>query len=479
MFKRVLLILLLIIIIVFNFCSTTKDRPQIKEDYIMIAKNFIELLDNGNYKEAVSYFDQTMKFAMSENELKKLWEITLTETYGEFEQIYNTKIEEVKQKGTLYKVVFITCKVKNPNEDSNQYYILRVVLNDYGEVAGLWHEPANKDIGSPDYKLPEYSDENKYTREIHKIPVKNENNKIICELDAVLTIPISQQNNNTKDKDDGQEAPKYPAVILVHGSGANDKDETIGANKPFKDIATALSSNGIAVLRYNKRTYQCPEAIADKIESFTLYDETIEDCLSAVELLKTHKHIDSRLYIVGHSLGGMVSPRIASQTEDIAGIVMLAGNARNLLELILEQTEYIFELDGEMSEEETLQIQELQDKIAKIKSGDFSENETILGAGKGYWEDILDYDPVMTAKSIDIPMLILQGERDYQVTIRDFELWKKGLEDKDNVVFKTYKDLNHLFMPGTGKSTPQEYNNPSHVAFEVIKDIINFIRDDP
>ena len=138
----------------------------------------------------------------------------------------------------------------------------------------------------------------------------------------------------------------FPAVVLVHGSGPNDRDETYGPNKPFKDIAWGLASVGIVVLRYEKRTKQYPQESA-AIQNFTVQDETIYDALAAVELLNNSSIVDhSKIFVLGHSLGGMLAPRIALQESQIAGLIILAGATRHLEDLMLEQTRYLANLSA-------------------------------------------------------------------------------------------------------------------------------------
>jgi uncharacterized protein len=269
----------------------------------------------------------------------------------------------------------------------------------------------------------------------------------------------------------------FPVVILVHGSGPNDRDETVGGNKPFKDLAWGLASRGIAVLRYEKRTKQFPQEIVAAINTFTVQEETIDDALAAVALLSETKGIDiRRIFVLGHSFGAMFAPGIASQHGRIAGIIILAGLTRKLADALLDQFNYLASLDGTIDEKKNEQLNAIAQLAKKINDLDFNEGEIILGAGKAYWQDLQKYDAVATAKSLTIPMLILQGERDYQVTMEDFNGWANGLKGRNNVTFKTYADLNHLFITGTGKSTPAEYNQPGHVNMTVIEDIAAWIR---
>ena len=249
------------------------------------------------------------------------------------------------------------------------------------------------------------------------------------ELPAKLTLP--------------EGAGPFPAVVLVHGSGPHDMDETIGPNKPFRDIADGLAARGVASLRYTKRTRQYKPA------NITLNEETIQDAVSAANLLRANPKIDAkRVYIVGHSLGGYAAPRIAQADPKLAGLILLAGNARPISELIDEQIEY---LGGTPA-----QAEEMKKKFPAA-----------------YLEE-LAADPVAVAKTLTVPMLILQGERDYQVTMKDFARWRTLAGPR--VTLKSYPGLNHLFQPGEGKSTPAEYGKEVPFSAAVLDDIAAWIR---
>ncbi len=271
-------------------------------------------------------------------------------------------------------------------------------------------------------------------------------------------------------------AGPFPAVILVHGSGPNDRDETIGPNKPFKDLAWGLASRGIAVLRYEKRTKQCPRQMVQSMATLTVDDEVVNDVLAAAEYLRGVTGIDpERIFVLGHSLGGTMAPRIAARDPRLKGLILLAASNRNLADLMLEQNEYLASLDGTVTADEAQALDELRRQVERVKALDFKEGEVILGAARAYWADILAYDPVATAKSLPVPMLILQGERDYQVTMADFAAWKAGLGQRADVQFKSYPSLNHLFMAGSGQPNPAEYNVAGNVAREVVDDIAAWI----
>lgn len=257
----------------------------------------------------------------------------------------------------------------------------------------------------------------------------------------------------------------FPAVVLVHGSGPHDRDESLGGSKIFRDLAEGLSSRGIAVLRYVKRNQQYPsQCSADP--NFTMNQETVEDAVRAASLVRRQARIDpARVFVLGHSQGGYMAPRIMKRDPKLAGFIVMAGNVRPLDELIVEQAEYMARLKGKLTldDEATLEV---------IRKNPFAA----VNLPTPYLADLKGYRPDSEAKQCDMSMLILQGERDYQVTMKDFALWKSALEGRHNVSFRTYAKLNHFFIAGDGKPSPAEYEQPGHVAEEVVADIVKWIQ---
>jgi len=184
--------------------------------------------------------------------------------------------------------------------------------------------------------------------------------------------------------------------------------------------------------------------------------------------------------VIGHSLGATVAPRIAAQNNEIAGLVLLAGATRPIEDLMLEQSTYLANADGSVDKDEAKALKDLQKMVNQVKKLPDQEKidpaEIILGAGPAYWLDLMAYNPVATAESLTLPMLILQGERDYQVTMTDFAAWEAALSGSQNVTLKTYPALNHLFIAGQGPSLPEEYQIMGHVDGTVIDDIAGWIQ---
>jgi dienelactone hydrolase len=261
----------------------------------------------------------------------------------------------------------------------------------------------------------------------------------------------------------------FPGIVLVHGSGPNDRDETVLGTKVFKDLAEGLASRGIAVLRYEKRTKQFGGRAGTKD---TLDSETIEDAAQALKLIRTQPEVDpKRVFLLGHSLGGYAAPRIAEDDSALAGLVLLAANARPLEDVMVEQSENLG-YTGKRLEGVKIEAQ----RVKELEHAD-RDAPQIMGAPVSYWLDLKGYDATALAKKLTVPMLILQGERDYQISMKDFALWKTALAGRKDVVLKSYPALNHLFVPGEGKSSETEYRKPGHVAPEVIEDVAKWITE--
>lgn len=409
-----------------------------------MAKALVAHLAAGEFDRAIEPFDPTMKRVMPAAKLKEVWS-GLTTQYGPLERATETRIVKTKR----YEFVFVTCEFHWWKLDA------KVVFDADNLVTGLFFVPSGK------YKPPSYAD-----------PAKFEEKAL-----SIGSAPWSLPGTLLLPKGEGP----FPAVVLVHGSGPNDRDETLGPNKPFRDLASGLASRGIAVLRYEKRTKQYPLAMSLLANSITVKAETVDDASAAVDALAACEKIDrQRIFVLGHSLGGSLIPRIATANHRIAGFISLAGSTRPLEDVILEQTRYILSLDGKISAGEQKQLDELAQQVARVKSPELSAktgNKALpLGVPVPYWIDLRGYDPAEAAVAVKRPLLILQGERDYQVTMEDFGRWKKALAARKDVTFISYPALNHLFIAGKGPGSPAEYSTQGNVAEKVVLDIAQWIK---
>lgn len=423
-----------------------KNLPPFDE-LISRAKEFVLALENGRYDESVKHFDETMKKMAPPEKMKEVWEMVVKQV-GQLKTKKGIWTESLPK----YDIVYVTCEFEKATLD------IKIVFDKDKKIAGQFFVPPKSPI---EYEPPGYVDMSSFTE------LEVEFGSTGWRLPGTLSIP----------KEEGP----FPALVLVHGSGPNDRDESLGPNKMFRDLAWGLASRNIAVFRYDKRTKVHGQKMMKEADTrLTVYEETIQDAVAAAELLRKMERIDkNNIFILGHSLGGMLIPRIAGEDEKNAGFIVMAGPTRPLEDLVVEQMEYIFLLDDDMSDDERKNLDQIKSNVQKIKSltpeNSSRMTERFLGAGADYWLDLHGYDPAEAVKKIERPILIIQGGRDYQVTMEDYERWKKALSDRSQVEFRLYPANNHLLIPGEGKCIPEEYQEAGHVDKDVIDDIARWI----
>ena len=277
-----------------------------------------------------------------------------------------------------------------------------------------------------------------------------------------------------------------PAVVLVHGSGSSNMDEKIGKLTPFKDIAEGLAARGIACIRYDKRSFAHGlKMLMDKRHPITAWEETIEDALLAARLLRADSRIDpSRVFLAGHSMGGMLAPRIECSGGDFAGLVLLAGTPRRLEEVLMEQSA---EAMAELPRFLRWVISKQMAKLEALFTGlyDLSDEEArAKKVGNGttlyYFKDMGQPTVAQWLERTHKPMLILQGEQDCQVKADvDFALYKELLGNRENVTFRLYPGLNHAFVPARFHSiakAKQEFTPERHIGAEVLNEIAGWVK---
>jgi hypothetical protein len=440
------------------------------------AREFLDLLLKGDHATAAARVDPRMKNLINVDVLKEGF-TGLAKLGG--------AVKQVTEKGAQPK-------------DGETIVTLRVALEKFvvdfvisvsatGTITGVVGQPQDQPWAIPDYARAEDVVEQEVTV-----------GKGEWALPGTLTLPSPPAAPKAEERPAparGAKArpaprakpaplPRYPAVVFVHGSGPGDRDGSMASNKAYKDLAYGLAAQGIASLRYDKRTRVHGAKIVKILDKLTINEETVDDAALAVALLRAHPRIDpKKIVVIGHSQGGYAIPRIARKAPAVAGLVVLAGNTRPLEVLIIEQLTYMVELTkpagGAPAEAAEKALAAAKAGVEKLKDPKLDRKtpreQLPFGIPAAFWLDLRGYDPAKLAAGLKQPMLVLQGVRDYQVAKADFEGWKKGMAAKKNVTYKTYTDLNHQFMPGYGTSSPAEYLIPNHVSKEVVEDIVRFV----
>lgn len=405
------------------------------------TKAFVKKFTDEKFTACRKMMNDEMKKTVSLVQMKLIWN-SLEKQFGTFEKTAWLSTE-TNGESVVSQYSFIL---------KNAAFTLQVSENAGGKINGFYVKPGG-------YQMPDYAANVKFGKENVVITTDTFN------LPGEILIPLQQQ--------------KPPLVILVHGSGPNDRDETIGPNKIFYDLALGLAANGVATLRYDKRT-KVYKSLYDSIP-FDLYAETIADAINAVKVARKSDIIDtSRIVVLGHSLGAMAAPYISNHSDAI-GTVMMAGPFRSLADIIPDQYEYIASSDGKISKAEKKQIAKVKQNALRIKQYNY-DSLTPPKDLVGYWwgsffKSELFYSATYQIPRGEKPLLILQGSRDYQVTAdKEFTELQHLCDERNNCLTVLYPGLNHLFIYGEKESLPAEYFIPGNVDERVIKDIAVWVK---
>jgi hypothetical protein len=429
MLKRALQLYCLIPIVIPSLLLAQAPPPA-----AAIARKAVDLLLSEKYADFLAGATADFQKSFPQPELEKLG--ASIKAYGSVENVGEAAVT----KSGPNSIVMIPVKF------ANQSVNFRVLINATGLVSAFFQLP-----GAVNWQRPEYSKPDTFKDRAVTLGEGE------WKLPGTLTVPAG--------------AGPFPAVVLVHGTGPHDRDETVGGSKVFRDLAEGLASRGIVVLRYEKRSQQYAARMG-ALAKYTVQEEAVDDAVKAVALVRAQPEVNGqKVYLLGHGLGGYLAPRIAEQDGKLAGLVLLAGNARPLEDVMVEQAEYLWPKGGEQLET----VKRLRARVKKLELGD--EDSPAPGAlPASYWLDLKEYRPADAAKALGLPVLVLQGERDYLTTMTDFGVWKAALNGAKGVVLKSYSALNHQFVAGEGKSLPAEFNKPGHVAPAVIEDIAGFVK---
>jgi hypothetical protein len=419
-------------------------QPDQPAALVARARQVVDQLAAGEVEPIVRSLNDKMKAAIDAAGLRAIFPSVVVNA-GAFKAQVGTRTES--RNGM--NVVVVACAFERANVDVN------VVFDQEGRIAGLWLRPG---ASTTPYTAAPYVD-----------PAAFRDEPVVVDaggwpLPGTLTMPVG--------------AGPFPGVVLVHGSGPNDRDGTFGPNKVFRDLAEGLASRGVAVLRYDKRT-KVHAARVKELRDFTVEAEVVDDAGAAIRMLRAREGVKAdAVFLLGHSLGGTLAPRIAAANPAVAGLILLAAATSPVEQAIVNQTRYLAMLDGRVSPEEQAHIDavlKLASDVRALKASDPPLAAATFSAPAAYWVDLRDYRPAEAATALKRPMLVLQGERDYQVTMDDLAAWKRALGSRADVTFRSYPTLNHLFMAGTGPSSPAEYSQPGHVDEAVVQDIAAWV----
>lgn len=405
-------------------------RPVLTAE--QMVSSFVSELKQNHFSQAYSWFDDVVKKRFSEEKLSAFWKNELV-SLGKLSSFINS-YQSSQQGKNIHLVMLKFEKGESWARFDVDPKIQKIVGIFFGK-AFLYNTTSASYVDARTFRQEEISfGEEPFT------------------LKGTLTIPNG--------------SGPFPAVVLVHGSGPNDRDETGGNNKPFKDIAEGLSSRGIAVLRYDKRTW----VSIYKISKVTIDREIVDDAIEAIMFLQRKSFVNpQKMVVIGHSLGALLTPEIAVRATaktSIAGVVLLAPPARTPWDAILQQFRYL----GVPSPQVAL----MEKDAIPLREGKQQEG-TFWGISYEYWRDWASRDGIAMVKKLAKPTLILRGDRDYQVIDEDIKLWQQGLKEVAHVEIMTLPQLNHLLIAGTGKPGPSEYEIPGHVDAAVIDKLADFM----
>lgn len=410
----------------------------------------LERARTGRFDQIRDLFAPNLRPMVTAETLRAAWEAELAR-HGPVNSL-GTPVAEPAQEGVVVVRVPVRCE--------RGCLTLVVSVHESGWLTGLQLGPASAaeptaPWGPPTYAHPDMFDEQDVTVGSGPLAVP-----------GTLTLP--------------RQPGPLPAVVLLVGSGPLDRDATIGQSKPFKDLAWGLASRGVAVLRFDKVTYAHPNEVKNAAQ-YTLTDEYVPHAVAAVRLLAQHQIVDGdRVFLAGHSLGGTVAPRVAASEPSVAGLVIMAGGTEPLHWNIVRQLRYLASLDPDTAPASEPFIEAMTAQARVVDNPELSPStqpsDLPFGVPASYWLDLRGYDPIAVAAALGRPILILQGGRDYQVTVEDdLARWQAGLAHRPNVTIRVYEPDNHMFFTGTGPSRPAEYEPAQHVDPDVIADIADWL----
>lgn len=396
------------------------------------TKTIISHLQQKEFDSAYALFDANMQRQLSVTDIEIMWD-NFIEKYDSLTNVHDPGIHK---KDSLWisetKLDFV-----------KKSFILQLSLSSKGAVCGLFL----RNINLP-YSPPAYVNTLTFYELKLDIAAKGISNE------GVLSLP--------------KIGGKPPLVIIVGGSGPTGMDASSGPNKPYKDLAWALASRGVAVYRYNKRTFNKANLNMKSVTEFGLKQEYGDDLKALVNYFSKSDKVDAkRIYILGHSQGGFMLPYFAKENgSKVKGYISLAGNFSTIADILPYQFRFLQSLNSDSAA-----IKVYDELIAKaaymqrnVESSNIEKDSMIPGMTLYYLKDMAKEQPAKLAPYLfGKPFLAIQGGRDYQVPPSELEQWKVKFKNVCCAEFKTFDKLNHVMMEGEGAPNPAEYNTPANI----------------
>ncbi|KAL4879450.1 Alpha/Beta hydrolase protein [Aspergillus karnatakaensis] len=429
------------------------DRPAKEKTAEHNANLAFASLRNGDWQQARKLFSPFPRYIMTEKMLEKGWRFTEV-AFGKFKH-HGPPTCSV---GWLFTTVTVPVSFSRVN------MIAKMHMTPSGGIFSLKLSP----VLVSEWHAPCYAPHPDEMREI-----KRRFGKGLFTVGGTITLPA--------------ESSKCPCVILISGSGPLSRDSDVGALKPFKDLALGLAQQGIATCRLDKVTYtyrlwymlnRCGA------RRMTLLDEYAQ-VFDAIRYISRHPDVDSnRVYVLGHSLGGLVAAHAAATETLVAGCILMAAPHEAIYRCAIRQYQYLasIEDDEELTRDILSDAEGLEAKAALADSPDLSPSTPAeklpFGIGPGYWLECRKLRVQETVKRLQKPVLVLQGSRDYQIDMVEYEKLRASLGGSD-AEFRVFEGLNHCFVMGEGTPSPADYHKPGSVSVEAIEEIARWTEQIP
>ena len=426
---------------------------QLKPSAETNGRQVIQDMSSANFAKVEAQFDARMAAALPPGKLGQGWS-AIASQFGAFQAIASAQTTKVQ----TYDMVRMVLQFEKGMLDAT------VSFDPEGTIAGIVFRPHQEALQTEDqWAAPSYAHQSSFTEKPLELQDQG------YELPGTLTLPNGPG--------------PFPAIVLVPGSGPQDEDETIGPNKPFKDLAWGLASRGIAVYRYTKRTQKYGEKSAADPKLLTVNDETISDARAAVALVAQQPGINpEQVFLLGHSLGAYLAPRIATGNAIIAGIVIMGGNTKPMEQLIVEQIRYLANAGETPPADGESQVDAAQRAAEQIESRDLKPDDEVPLLGSTTYGATGSTSQLQSGEdrpktqdpyphSPGRPRLSGHSRQLFRLAIGARQTRKRHPE-----VFPGRESPLHERL---GPGSPKDYEKPGHVAPDVIDAIATWLLPSP